>query len=178
MIFLCFKDRVSALRIAALLLATFASVSVMAAKGPMQTIWGCKIPCEVKKTKIPLKGVYITYCSVSSLSLEMIDKATPECQAVNNRSDAIAARNSDGAPASCDSSANACPTEGLVNTGFSCKMLCPSQDSVIHKFTACASTGSEAWSFATQVCRDAKHLPLDAAALWDACLPDGQTPCD
>ncbi len=148
------------------------------AKGPMQTIWGCRIPCAVKTTKSPLKGVYITYCAVSSLGLRMIEKATPECQSVNHRADAVAVRNSDGAPATCDSSSNVCTTEGPVNTGFVCKMLCPSEDSVIHKFSTCASTGSEAWSFATQVCKDAKHLPLFAAALWDACTPDGQTPCE
>ena len=105
------------------------------AKGPMQTIWGCRIPCAVKTTKSPLKGVYITYCAVSSLGLRMIEKATPECQTVNHRADAVAVRNSDGAPATCDSSSNVCTTEGPVNTGFVCKMLCPSEDSVIHKFS-------------------------------------------
>ncbi len=164
-----------------LLLTTSLGIPVSVQAGPanglLRTIWGCRIPCATKGGHELLPGVEVSYCSTSTLSLTMIQAITPVCQERNHRSDAVALRSTEGAVATCDSAGNPCPTEGLVPASFTCKVLCPSQDSVIHKFTACASSGTEAWSYATQICPDARSVPASVASPWDQCTPDGDTGC-
>jgi hypothetical protein len=149
----------------------------VSAAGLIRSIWGCQIPCESKSTHQTLTAVYVTYCSTSSLSTTMIQNVTPVCQAQNPGADAVAVRNGRVAPATCDSSSNSCANEGIVEAGYTCQMLCPSQDDVIHKFTACAKTGSEAWNFAPQICKDAKMVPAELSPTASACVAAGQTAC-
>ena len=147
-------------------------------EGLIRSVWGCAIPCEVKDSHEPLTGIQISYCSTSAQSLAMIQSVSAVCQAKNKRLDAVAVRSSINAVASCSSSSNPCPKEGLTKVGFTCSYLCPSEDAVIHKFTACAATGDEAWSFATLVCKDALLPPAYSVARSQNCFPDGQTPCE
>jgi hypothetical protein len=160
-----------------LLTASFVLSSTSRANGPIKTIWGCNIPCQSKDTHETLKSIQVSYCSFSTLSEKMIADLTPSCQQQNGRTDAVAIRTSKTNYASCLSSGNTCTTDGLSPAGFTCSFLCPSEDQVVHKFSACATTSFEAWSFVTQICKGATPPDKSIYAPAELCTPDGQTPC-
>jgi hypothetical protein len=131
----------------------------------------------VKGTQETLKDVQVSYCSVSSLSEKMIHDMDSVCQKQNNRADAIAIRTSQAQYATCVSAGNTCATEGLTNAVYTCNFMCASQDQVVHKFTACAQTGADAWSNASSVCAGATVPDKSIYSQSDVCTAEGQTSC-
>lgn len=148
------------------------------AEGLIRSLWGCSVPCTTKGTDSPAGYLTIAYCSTTTLSVAMIEKLTPLCQEKLKRTDVVAARASATEVAACSSSGNPCPKEGLSRASFQCSYLCPSEDKVIRRFTACASTGDEAWSYAREICRDATPPHRAYAAPAHVCHAEGQTPCE
>ena len=147
--------------------------------GLIQSIWSCSVPCATQgKPEDLLGSIQVSYCSTSVLSPSMIKSLDPVCQAKTKRADAIAIRTSPAAMATCESSANPCPKEGLTRSGFTCNYVCPSEDKKVRHFTACASTSDEAWSYATQLCKDATAPGAEIFPSAKLCTPEGQTPCE
>ena len=148
-------------------------------EGLLRSIWSCDVPCAVRgHSDQLLSAVHVTYCSTSALSPAMLETLTPVCQAKTKRMDAVAIRTSLAAIASCSSSANTCPKEGLTRAGYTCSVVCPSEDKLVRKYTACATTGQEAWSFATQICKDAVAPDPSIIPPSQICTAEGQTSCD
>lgn len=156
----------------------FLPLSVAAAHVQL-SIWECQIPCEVSGTHQPLKQIRVTYCAKSVISQSMLDSFKPFCDRANQTTHAVAARVSGVmTPAICASSSNSCSTEGLIETGFTCSFLCPSEDHYLHKVSVCASNATDAWPATADVCKDAKaptSLILPDILL---CTADGQTACN
>lgn len=147
--------------------------------GLIRSIWGCFIPCEsTSHPGDPVAYLQVSYCSTNTLSAALLSKLTPLCQAKSGLSDAVAVRATAADVASCSSSSNTCHDEGLIPSGFTCTFVCPSEDNVYRKFTACAKTGDEAWQFARELCPDAVPSGDGTIALANTCTPEGQSPCE
>ncbi len=147
--------------------------------GLIRTIWWCTIPCESSLSHKVLKEINVTYCATSVLSPQMLRQLNPQCQLKNHRSDAIAVRNSQlQGVAQCQSSGNLCPHVGLVSSGYTCQVMCPTQDHAVHGYSVCAKSDDEAWSYAKNVCPDATIPPASIVPRSQVCVANGQTPCN
>lgn len=146
--------------------------------GLIRSIWSCNVPCHVKGTDELISYIHVAYCATSTLSETMIASLSPLCREKTGRPDVVAVRKSAADVATCISSSNTCPKEGITRAGFTCHFICPSEDKVIRKFTACASTAEEAWGNATRFCKDAVAPDPAYMARGHVCVAEGQTGCD
>ncbi len=144
----------------------------------IRSVWECHLPC-VSKTERKLLGyIEVSYCATSVLSPEMLETMNPVCQAKTKQADAIAAKSEPASVAKCSSSGNPCPKEGLTRSAFTCVFLCPSEGPSLRKFTACGTTGDEAWTHAVELCKDATPPHSDYFPSAQVCTAEGQTPCE
>ena len=82
---------------------------------------------------------------------------SPICKKENHDEHAVAKRYSagQGLPGDCVSSGNECTQEGPAYVGFYCVAMCPGETKLV-RFSACAVTLGDAWSFAPDVCKGAE----------------------
>ncbi len=160
------------------LLVFFGAVSPRAEAGLIRSIWACHLPCVSGLDQKLLGYIEVSYCGTSVLTPSMVESLNPLCQSKTGKADAKAARSESAMVGRCVTAANPCAKEGLVRSGFVCNFRCPSEDQGIRKYTACATTDDEAWSFAKEICKDA--IPPDSSYFPPArvCTLEGQTPCE
>lgn len=108
----------------------------------------------------------------------LISTLNPICRQKKNRVDAVTVRSLPEKVAIFISSSNSCTKEGLVRAGFTCNVVYHLEDNVVRKYTVCASTGDEAWSYSTLICKDAAPPDKSFFPPSKVCIADGQTPCE
>ena len=133
------------------------------------------MPCIVPGTREALGSIDFTYCAESVLSPKMVEGLKPLCQARANRPDAEATKLGEITIANCYTSGIECKRPGVTQAIYSCRYICPAEDKMVRKYSACASNINEAWSFSIQICKDATSPSFQAED--ERCYSDGH-PCD